>query len=195
MAIAVLGAVSANAQWYVGGSVGFGISNDEADADGLETEKTIGFSLIPEIGYSVNEKLDAGISLGFSTAKTDNVGYADGVESKTNSWEVAPYVRYSVVEFGKFSILAKGSIFVNGGKTEVNNDENKFTAFGLNVKPVLAFNLSEKFSLLADLNFAGLEFSRTDNKDRNTVTNFGFGIDTNNVANTGDILIGFAYKF
>ncbi len=178
----------ASAQLYVGGSLGLGFGSVKDD-DGNKLHSTTRFSLFPEVGFSFNEKLDLGISAGFGMNSRKPEG---GDAVKTNSWEVAPYLRYSFVEFGKLKVMGKASLYVNGSKTE---QEEKTTSFGLGIVPVLGYSVSDNFILLANLNFLGLDLSNTKIKDGNSTFNFGLNVNTNNVANTGNFAIGFAYIF
>lgn len=67
-------AVCASAQVYIGGGVGF--ANTSYDHD-----SKFSWKIAPEIGFQLDKKWDAGISLGYS-----------GVEDKEKVFEVAPYV-------------------------------------------------------------------------------------------------------
>ena len=213
--VAVLGMATANAQWYLGGSLGFRSNTYDPDVDGAKKGKVTAFSIVPEIGYSLTDKVDLGISIGFTSTKfkDTNVDFMflgeqvelDGVKEFTiTGWEVAPYIRYNLVQFGNFSLLGKASIDIEGGKMKNkieggDDEELKYTAFGFNIKPVLKYTLSEKFDLLADLNFLSLGFNQTNVKDGATVTDFGLNVDSNDVANIGGgstpFTIGFAFKF
>ncbi|MDL2315155.1 hypothetical protein LJC16_02735, partial [Bacteroidales bacterium OttesenSCG-928-C19] len=126
-----------------------------------------------------------------------------------NNWQVAPYIRYSFVEFGKFKVLGKASLYVEGSKNDLLATEVKTTEFGLNIVPMLTYDLSEKFALFTDLNFLGFGFAYNKVKDGNATTRFGLNIDANDVISVGGasvdmsngtfsdplIRIGFAYKF
>ncbi len=178
----------ANAQLYVGGSLGFGTSTVKND-DGDKLYTNTNFSLFPEVGFSLNEKIDLGISVGFGMTSYKPEG---GDKQKTNNWEVAPYIRYSVVEFGKLKVMGKGSLYVKGNEDQ---SETKSTSFGLSVTPVLGYTVSEHFILLANLNFLSLSIDNTKVKDGDSTFGFNLGIDTNNAANTNNFAIGFAYIF
>jgi hypothetical protein len=184
--ISVLGAGFVNAQVYVGGAVGFGTETTKPDGGGDKTTTT-SFSFAPEVGYALSSNFDLGIALNIANSKT-KMGSA---EAKSNSWGIAPYARLSVVEFGNFSVWGQAGVFLDGGK--VNGQ--KTTRFGLGILPVLKYNLSDHFSLLANLNFLNLGFSHTTRKDVDKTTNFGLGVDAGDVATLGDIAVGFIYKF
>jgi hypothetical protein len=183
--ISVLGMGIANAQIYLGGSVGFG-TNTTKPENGDKTTTT-SFSFAPEVGYSLNSNFELGIALAIANSKT-KFGNA---EDKSNSWAIAPYARLSVVEFGNFSVWGQAGLFVGGGEEH----GLKGTSFGLGIQPVLKYNLSDHFSLLANLNFLNFGFSQTKIKDVSTTTNFGFNVDSYDVTTLGNISVGFVYKF
>jgi long-subunit fatty acid transport protein len=204
MVVAVFGMTTANAQLYLGGSLGF-----ESEKEKEAESKTTTFTIAPEVGYSVSDKLDVGISLGILNSKLEKSFYEfQGMnaffdEVKLSGWEVAPYVRYNMVQFGNFSVLAKASIAFGGGKATVKiagqEQEGKLSIIGVNIAPVLKYTLSDKFDLLANLNFMSVGFNQQKVKDGETTTNFGLNVDSNDVANLngGEVpfTIGFAYKF
>lgn len=199
--ILVCAGMAANAQFYLGGSLGFGIASGKTDG-GDKIGTTLNFSILPDFGYSFNEKWDLGITAGFGMAQYKPDGQ-DAI-NKTKSFGVAPYVRYSLVEFGKFKAMLKGEIYFTSTENPLH-DENpleidypffgKKSNFGLNITPVLGYNLSDHFILLANLNFCSLNFDYEKFKDADAITSFNLGFDTNNLMNTGFFQIGFAYIF
>jgi hypothetical protein len=190
--VAVAGVLSTNAQYYAGGSLNFGINTDKPK-DGKKTTAS-SFGIAPEVGYSLSQDLDLGLAFNFNTSKNAS-------DLKSSGWKIAPYARYSFVEFGRFSVLGKGEIFFGGATRETNEGvkiKNESTVFGLAITPVLKYSLSDHFDLLSNLNFLNIGFSQTSEKsDGHKFTNNGFnlGVNTGNVATLGDISIGFAYKF
>ena len=195
----------ANAQLYVGGSIGFNNSVGKPHT-GDERNKVMGFNFGPEVGYSLSDKMDVGAMLFLGTTKTTNLMDSDNkTVAKTNNWNFAPYVRYSLVEFGKFKVMGRASLFIGGqsGKTETTVagtslptvDDPSITRMGLGVTPVLSYNLSSNFVLLADLNFLNVGFSNSKVKEGRSTTRFDLGVDTDDAFRVGALTIGFAYKF
>ena len=193
--VAALGIVSANAQkYYVGGSVGFFSNSNKPE--GAPSSSESGVSIIPEFGINLNEKLDLGISFGFSS-----LNQKETQAEKSSEFEVAPYLRYSFAQFGKFSVWGQAAVSFAAGTTENTNSgvKNKYSTFGLNIAPVLKYSLSDKFDLLANLNFFNVGFNSTsykqDSNKLGTTSSFGIGADTYDVARLGAITVGFVYKF
>ena len=63
-ALVAIVSVSANAQFWAGGSVGFNTS--KTTIDGNELDKTNSFTLAPEVGYKLNDKWDVAVALEYS---------------------------------------------------------------------------------------------------------------------------------
>ncbi len=180
VALALATFAGANAQWYAGGSLGF---ESNSDKSGIDPKS--GFSLAPEVGYYLTDKFDIGLDFGFVTGKNQS-------DDKFSYWIIAPYARYSFLQFGKFEVLGKGSLFFSGYDFD-NGD--KGTEFGINVAPIVAYNLTDNFVLFTELNFVSLNFTSVSPDGGDTYTQFGLGVDANGIANTGNIQIGMVYKF
>ena len=193
-------AVTVNAQWFVGGSVGFGTSTAK-EGDNKATFTT--FGLNPEVGYSFHDRWDVGIEGGynFSTMKLDE----DGDKVKGGAWHVAPFIQYSAVEFKNFEIQFRADVHFAGGDLFVdatgdlplghyNDNFDAATEIGLNITPIVAYNISDRFQIRAALNFASLGFNYTKEGDLKT-TDFGLAANTRNLMNTNDFQLGFIVRF
>jgi len=68
--------ISANAQFYVGGSLDLNVSSQSIKQLDNKADPSYSFSLSPEIGYSISEKAAIGLSfsLGTSSSKISNLG-------------------------------------------------------------------------------------------------------------------------
>jgi hypothetical protein len=189
--------VAANAQFYVGGSAGVNVDKYGENVNGYLPGTRTTFSIFPEFGYRLNSKLDIGLSIGYGSSRWPSYA-VDGEKDKTTNWEIAPYLRYSLVRFGNLSVFGKAAIHIGEDKSAnySYNDllvpgKTKISYYGLDIKPVLVYSLSNHFDLLGDLNFLSLSLYRGKEKDADTMTRFNFG------ANAGDAItsIGFIYKF
>lgn len=192
LAVIAMFAFNASAQFYMGGSLNLGSSTMKPEAEDAKKTTTTSLGIAPEFGYSLNEKSDIGIAIGFSNS-TNKVG---DDKSKSNAFQVAPYYRYTFLNFGNFGVAAQAALSFASGEDETSQVGNgKYTQFGLFAAPVLKYTLSEKFTLLSNLNFASVGFSQTKYKEAYKTTDFGIGVDTYNVQTLGDITIGFVYHF
>ena len=186
--------IAVNAQWYVEGALSFDITTEKSnDGDKLTTRTE--FDISESLGYYVNDKFDIGFraAVGFGSTKNHN---AD-TKTKSESWVLAPYVRYSFLQFNKFEVIARGELSYSGRRNK-NNDgnitsENK--TFSINVVPVLAYNLTDHLVLTTALNFARCGFDSNKVKNGRTTNSFGFNFESDNALTLGAIQVGFLYKF
>lgn len=158
-AIVAASAMTANAQVWIGGSLGFNSTTKEVASIDVTTTS---FEIQPEIGYNLSDQWAVACALGFSTSKTEN---ADA----QNTFKINPYARYT---FAKSGIA---SFFVDGGLsyTTYGEDHNRF---GIGVQPGVAISLSDNFSFVTKLGSLG--YSTTSNHDVDT-NSFGLGVDGN----------------
>jgi hypothetical protein len=213
IALALATAVACNAQYFVGGSLGLSTHSSKTEIDGYGTVKspsTFGFSITPKVGYYLNPKVAVGLSASFGYSDSTIYTTTPKTEVKTYSWSVSPFARYSFLQFGKFSVLAEATVGINGSslKTKETSTVDGISTFGygVNVAPILSYDISKKFSLETKLNFLALGFNYTKTKTPAEISatgteqnvkesDFGFGVNSNNLVTVGDITIGAIYKF
>ena len=164
---------SANAQFYAGGSLGITSSSN--------ANPKSAFEISPEVGYYINEKFDIGLGLGFSKQKTQN-------DYEYTSWSVAPYARYSFYQLKNFEVIGKGSVAFSG-------TGNSGTTIGVNISPILAYNLTEKIVLFTNLNCFSLNFTSFSPDSGESSSHFSFSTSTRGLLNTSNLPIGLIYKF
>ena len=131
----VMAALSAKAQFYVGGNVALW-HNDDAD--------NTSFLIEPEFGYNFSERWAVGATLGFAHNSKETVGFK-------NAFSFAPYVRYSYYENKVVRLFLDGGI----GISSVKYGDNSEGGFELGIKPGLAIKLNNHFSLVAKCGFLG----------------------------------------
>ena len=140
--VVALISVSAYAQnLYVGGSVGFWRNS---------TENNTEFSILPELGYNINNKWAVGASFGYSHE------YDNGVS--LNLGKFNPYARYTFFNSGKVNLFVDGCVDLGFGSARVNGESSDTAvtyAFGF--KPGIAYNISDKFSLVAHVGMLGYQ--------------------------------------
>ena len=108
--------------------------------------------------------------------------------------------------------MAEATVGINGtsSKTKVTSsvDGPSTFGYGVNVAPILSYDISKNFSLETTLNFLGLGFRYSETKTpgsslggyvvsetKDKSTDFGFGVNSNNLVTVGNITIGAIYKF
>ena len=153
MMVVALGAVTANAQWYAGGGLGFW---NDSDA------KTTVFEIIPEVGYNINSQWAVGTELGFAYQKEGDY--------KTNAFTVSPYARYTYLNAGKVNL------FVDGGFSLIK-EKDVDAGFRAGLQPGVSIALTEKFSLVSKFGFLGY----SDTAIYDGLNGFGLAL-TNNVS-------------
>ena len=137
-AIVALFAISANAQFWAGGAIGFESSKNKD----LDT-KASAFNFAPEFGYNFADNMGVGIALSMDNSK---VVVGDN-KTKENLYLVAPYFRYVFMSFGNISLFADA-----GAEFNLKDDNNNFF---LGVQPGIAFQCNEKITLATRLGKIG----------------------------------------
>ncbi|GHT19587.1 hypothetical protein AGMMS4957_04160 [Bacteroidia bacterium] len=193
MAVAVLGTVSASAQFYVGGSLGYSTSTDEFTKELTGFEKTTKTALMvaPDLGFALSEKFEVGLEFGYEF-DADKVTKKEGTHDKQESgWEIAPYARYECLSADKFSVWAQ-VVLGYGVKTEES------TTFSVQFAPVLKYSLSHHIKLISRVNFLSIGLASTSfTEDDRKLTNFGVGVNKFHgaTASGGLFTVGFEYEF
>jgi opacity protein-like surface antigen len=149
--------VSANAQFWAGGSVGFNTS--KTSIDGNELSKENQFRLIPEIGYKLNDKWDIAVALGYNHIS------GKGIDSQ-NGFAINPYARYTFAQCGDFSFFADGGF--SYGFNHTSGVEDNLNAWEIAIKPGISYALSEKVSLVAHVGNVGWVFKKQGDVKENT---------------------------
>ena len=157
----VLTTVVASAQWYVGGGLGFSKTEDAAK------NKTTAFNLKPEVGYKFNDKWAVGGNI-----------LIDWTKDVQTQYGIAPYVRYTVLTAGEFSIYADGVAEFSIVKPEEGDNGS---LWGIGVRPGVSYNIDENWTVAAHVGFLGYY----DAKDcviknlNNSESFFGFNLANN----------------
>lgn len=198
--VAAMATVSMSAQYYVGGTLGFGSTK----TPGATTEvKTSNFSIAPEIGMALDEKLGVGIAISYTsnTNKTEFIGTAAGtpsVETTTSRIGLTPYARYQFLKLGKANIFIDGGI--DFGMTS-RKDFKSGMDLGLFATPGISFDINEQWSLVAkvnrifDLTYRKQMIADTPGApDAPTSFDFSAGLP-NNLFTSGGLTFGVYYKF
>ena len=167
---AMMATLTANAQFYVGGTVGV----NSAKPDGGDAVTT--FSIMPEIGYNFSDNFAVGATLGYAKAANDYMN------DLCKTFTIAPYARYTFLKTDLLNLFVDGEVSYSNIKEDVDGAES-VSAFGIHVKPGLAVNVSDNISLIAKYGLLGYD------KIKDYGSNFGFNI------NASKIEFGFIYNF
>jgi len=167
--------LSANAQFYVGGSTVLWYNGD--------TEMTT-FSLLPEVGYVMNDKWSFGTEIGFEhgSVLVDDFGFATAM--KANSVIVGPYARFTYFKKGMVGLFVDGGLDYAFTKIK---DGNSSHGVQLGLKPGIALGLNDRLSLVAKFGFVGFRHDYMPGGEFYSGGGFGF---TGN-----DLSLGFYVSF
>ena len=162
-ALVAVAALTANAQVWVGGSIGY----QHYDIDGAASTKIDQFKIQPEIGYTLSDKIDLAIAIGYQSVK-DNIGttgfnYVNdkGEVEAVGQFYVNPYVRYTFFQTGAVGF------FVDGGFSITTDSRQGAKAeFGIGVAPGVKFAAS----------VGGLGY-RMNQGNRDKAKYYGLGLD------------------
>ena len=116
-ALVAVASLAANAQVWVGGEVGF--SSGKTTIDGNKQGTGANFNFLPEIGYTLNDKFDIALGIGFTHFNGNGDAYLDfnskdsyGIDAipyvNKNAFILNPYVRYKFVKSGDFTFFVDG---------------------------------------------------------------------------------------
>lgn len=165
MAVAVL---SANAQTWVGGQIGFNSTKENKDADAVNT-----FTLNPEVGYNLDDKWAIGAELLYQTVSDTYDAYGVGI-----------FARYNAVKSNNFTLFIEPSVAYSGVKQ--NGADETGNTFQIGVRPGIKYALNNNFELVAKTGVLGYS-KNSDNIGGGS--SFDFGV------NNTTISFGLEYKF
>ena len=184
--LAVFAAASANAaDYFVGGAASLKLNDEHTNVMGIA----------PEVGWKYNDNWDFGIGAGFMY----NGDYL--VDTDRYEYGVDLFARYKVAQWGNFKLLLKGTVgadFATYSSDMDAIDGETSIALGASIAPMVTYDVSEAFTLYANLNFMGISAGYTfENEDLNIDDGWNIGLfgDSANVLNTGSFQIGFLYNF
>lgn len=159
MAFMAICAVSANAQLWVGGNLGYDYDSN------FGGEKVHALSISPEVGYNLSDKWAIACDLDYVFGKVVD-------DFKIHTFTVNPYVRYTFAKSGIASFFVDGGI--EGGFQKVE-DLDATGIFGIGVQPGLALQVSKKVCLVTKLGYLG--YRHTEDRDQ-----FGFGVNNETIS-------------
>lgn len=195
--------INLNAQFFVGGNIGFSASTHKND-DGITTSKatTNSFSFNPSVGKFLSDKVAFGfdLNLTFSGGTTDN-----DPETKFKSSTVggSPFLRYYAITWNKFSVFGQANLgfaitnsseTINGTKT----DGPKVSSYYFTIYPGLSYDVSDKLQLQTNINIFRLGYRYNVSNDystKETTSNFILGAGLDDIISVPTISVGAIFKF
>ena len=172
MAVMAAASLTASAQWWAGGEIGFTSSH----VNGASTTKV--FTIKPEVGYSLNDKMDVALSVGYAYASEKEFNRSGRTKTcdNVNIWEIHPYLRYKFVKAGNFFAFVDGGIGYE--TTHIKGEKKNINALGVAFTPGIAYSVSSKVTLVSHLGeglYYSHEWQASDDSDPGYhANNFGF---------------------
>lgn len=190
LAVFAVSGANAATNYFVGGSAAIATDNDHASV----------LNIAPEFGWKYDSNWDFGVMAEFGY----DHGYLPetyGMKGNAYTYGVGAFTRYKVAQFGNVNLLLKGGVgvdFMTLSPDDDDIDSETQTSINAAIIPMITYDISESFTLYANLNFlgvyAGYNFKNEDlGIDKSW--NIGAFADADSVANTSDFQIGFTYNF
>ena len=215
-------ALSINAQVFVGGNLGVNYGGGKATfgSQSEDLPSTFSFSLVPKVGFYVNDDIAIGVQAGIMSSSTTQTFNGTDYAESLFGWTISGFGRLNMIEAGNLSLLIEGTLgitgatpkFKSGGQT---NDGDPITIFGIGIAPILSYSFTSALSVEMSCDFLRLGFNSLTVKDaddsnyKTTVNAFGLGvnsfptfdilesvfIDDFNPLRTSPITVGVIFKF
>ena len=146
-ALVAASSLCANAQLWLGGSVGFkSVSPKVGDSNTT-------FTIAPTIGYSLDENWDIALEIGYSNyGDGDYTTPANNLGTYKDAFRIAPFARYSFAKCGIATFFIDGGF--GFGKVNYQGGADTQT-FNIGVRPGVKVELSPKVDLDAKLGYLG----------------------------------------
>ncbi len=191
-------------QVFVGGNIGLDATGGKSENNDNSTKKesSFSYSLSPQLGFQVSDKMDVGAYLVYAHDHTNNNLDPEYITNEL-SLGFRPYLRYYAFTFNKFSVYGEFAGLYNysvekskSGDTE--NEDQKTASMGFIAYPGMSFKLSEKVQLMAAINlfsFGVIHYVEKVGDYKEIDTNFHLGVNMDHILTTGSVSIGAIIRF
>jgi len=209
MMFAGITAFSVQAQkYFTGGTIGVDY-NDGKYSHGNTTNNgpsTFSFEFSPMLGYYLSENLGAGVNISIGMGVRNDRDEQDPTKDKSFDWGFGPFLRYTALSRGDFSVLIQGGVGIFGSSSKTTygtttNEGPKHFGFDIGVMPLLSYSLTDRISIEASTNLARFGFNMQtekrgsgDSQYKETESSFGFGVDSEDFFRS-PYQLGMIFKF
>lgn len=173
LAILAIASISASAQFYYGGQLGFARN---------ATDNITTLTIAPEVGYSFNDKWSFGGVLDYDYRYQDHVSL--------NIFEISPYARYKFAGVAENKLKFFVDFGVGFGVQKATGYDAGFV-YHIGFRPGMSYALNNHFSLVAHLSQLGWEGAT----DKATGSYGRKNQFTWNIFNWNDLMFGLYYSF
>lgn len=191
-------------QFFIGGNISFNAhgGKTENNDNSTKAESSFRYSLNPQFGFRISEKMDVGAYLTYGHDHTNDNNDPEFITNEL-SLGFRPFMRYYAFIHNKFSVYGEFAGIYNysvekskTGDTEF--DDVKSASMGFLAYPGMSYKLSEKVELMAGISLFSLgvvhDVEKTgDNKDVNTYFNLGVNMD--HILTSGSVSVGAIFRF
>jgi len=176
-----------NAQFIVGGNIGFNSQTNKETVGSNESEsKSTTITFLPRLAYGFGNNW-AGLDVGIMTNTQEYPRFPSGtVEQKYNLISVNPFFRHIQKPLDNFGIWIEAQAGVGFGKAQTDGtDTENIFALGAGLRPGVIFFIGDHLSFEAS--FGRLGFNQTTITDANdsdikdTTTDFGLNLNNNGI--------------
>lgn len=202
-AVALFGPSSAQIKTgtlYLSGQAGYSQEKNNNTDDKLQN-----FSIIPTVGVFIAPNLAVGAGIGYIGSKADNTDVNNlgfGVETlqsnmKTNAFTARPFIRKYWTLSDKLYIFGQLEVPIEIGKRTADiqfdyinmngytysqsiNMEQKYTSFGVNIKPGLDYFINKNWTIEATIGEFGYNNMKIKDQEKGT-DDFNFGLNLSSV--------------
>lgn len=168
-------------------------------------DKLQNFSIIPTVGVFIAPNLAVGTGIGYIGSKADNTDVNNlgfGVETlqskvKTNAFTARPFIRKYWTLSDKLYIFGQLEVPIEIGKRTADiqfdyinmngytysqsiNMEQKYTSFGVNIKPGLDYFINKNWTIEATIGEFGYNNMKIKDQEKGT-DDFNFGLNLSSV--------------
>lgn len=190
-------------RYYAGGSLGFNTAkvDDSASATSL--------SIAPDFGMQLNDRWMCGLAFSYgnqsaSSALLDEfekyLPSSTWYDAKVQNFSVAPYACYRCYHVGPIGCWLEGYAYFGQSSVKDSFTSNEVS---VGIQPLLMCDVTDHICLFSSINVLSLAYTHhaTDLNvtpyatKTETVSSFGLNANMANFCNTGDLSIGFKYKF
>ena len=149
-------AITANAQFYVGGTLG--ADYEKVKIEGKKSQSTTSFVIAPELGYSFDKTFAIGATVG--------LGYADFDDDELTTYEISPYIRATFAEVKSMKFFVEGALFLNHKKYSFDDDDDydfSFNTWGAAIRPGFMVNVGNNVNIIGRATL--LQYSKAEKND------------------------------
>jgi hypothetical protein len=177
-------------KFWIGGTVGYSSTKLPDIHDASET-----FTLLPEFGYNLSDRWAVGIRFGLNQADLNT----DNTTTDFQEFSVAPFARYTLLNWKAFSIFADGGIGYSDytGDMYANNGrlgDEHISEVGLFINPGFSLCLSNRFALIGRMNLFAVDYTQSSlGADGDKTKTFTANLNT--PFNLDNFTLGFTFKF